>query len=47
MKLSRILKIIFAAVLLGIIIWIIISEIQFQQMKNDVKKTSWLQNMSV
>lgn len=40
MKLSTIFKLIFAVVALAVIIWIIIGEIQFQQMKNEVQKVS-------
>lgn len=40
MKLSTIFKLIFAVVALAVIIWIIIGEIQFQQMKNEVQRVS-------
>jgi hypothetical protein len=45
MKLSTFLKLILGVAVLGFAVWLIISEIQFQQMRNEVQKTSWLRRM--
>lgn len=45
MKLNTIFKFILALAFIGIVIWLIIGEIQFQQMKNEVQKTSWLRRL--
>jgi uncharacterized membrane protein YciS (DUF1049 family) len=47
MKLSTIIKIVFAIAFVGVLIWLIIGEIQFQQMKSEVQKTSWLRRILV
>ena len=45
MKLSTFLKLILGVAVLGFAVWLIISENQFQQMRNEVQKTSWLRRM--
>lgn len=45
MKVSTFLKLILGIAVLGFAVWLIISEIQFQQMKNEVQKTSWLRRL--
>jgi hypothetical protein len=44
MKLSTIFKIIFAVTAIVILVWFAISEIQFQQMKNESLKSFWLKD---
>ena len=45
MKPSTYLRLVLGIAVVGFIVWLIISEIQFQQMKNEVQKTSWLRRM--
>lgn len=45
MKVSTFLKLILGIAVLVFAVWLIISEIQFQQMKNEVQKTSWLRRL--
>jgi cell division protein FtsL len=45
MKIGKIFKLIFVAAIVSVITWLVIEEIQFQQIKKEIQNTSWHRQM--